>query len=112
MEWWNVKDKDPRLNDADIYIQEAIRMLETAQIEHHLDHTDVTTVVAALEGLDIIRRAIRGPHRYDHTRIATRLRQVASAIKTCEQPSVITAYTDIETAAEIFNIVTNQAGAA
>jgi len=104
--WWNVKGKDPRLNDADIYIQEAIRMLESAQIGHQLDHTDVTIVGAALEGLDIIQRCIGGPPRYDHSRIALRLRQVADAIKSCRQPSVVTAHTDIETAAELFQAVT------
>jgi len=102
MGWWNVNSKDPRLNDANIYIQEAIRMLEAAQIEHHLDHTNLSTVGAALDGLDIIQRSIGGPHRYDHLNVAARLQQVANELKSCKDPSVLSAHADIETAAELF----------
>jgi len=50
---------DQRRVDADIYICEAVKVLQAAQSKH-LDHTDVTTVQAALEGLGIVQRSIAG----------------------------------------------------
>ena len=80
-------------------------------MNYRLDHTDVTIVVAALEGLDIIQRSIGGPHRPHDSRIAARLRQVANAVKTCAEPSLTITFTDLDTAAEIFEAMAAQGAA-
>ena len=51
--------KDPRRLDADIYICDAIQELHAAQSKH-FDHTDVTTVRAALDGLGAVQRSTVG----------------------------------------------------
>jgi hypothetical protein len=91
---------DQRRVDADIYICEAIKVLQAAQ-SRHLDHTDVTTVQAALEGLGIVQRSIAGASVPD-ARVAARLRQVATGVKSCVDPDARIAYADIEAAAAIF----------
>src|SRR5260370_33579775 len=92
---------DQRLVDADIYICEAIKVLQAVQSKH-LDHTDVTTVRAALDGLGIVQRSIAGAAVPDDARVAARLRQVATAVKSCNEPDARIAYADIEAAAAIF----------
>jgi hypothetical protein len=76
-------------------------MLKAAQMKY-LDHTDVTTVREALAGLDIVQRSIASPVFPDDTKIAARLRQVATAVRSCVEPNAITAYADVATAAQIF----------
>jgi hypothetical protein len=92
---------DQRRVDADIYICEAIKVLQAVRSKH-LDHTDVTTVRAALDALGIVQRSIAGAAVPDDARVAARLRQVASAVKSCVEPDVSIAYADIETAGSIF----------
>ena len=92
---------DQRRVEAVIYIGEAVRRLQTAQSKH-LDHTDMTTVQAALEGLGIVRRSIAGAAAPDDARVAARLRQVATTLKSCVEPAARIAYADIETAGAIF----------
>ena len=92
---------DPRRVDADNYICEAIKVLQAAQSKH-LDHTDVTTVQGALDGLGTVRRSIAGAAVPDDAKIAARLRQVATAVKSCVEPDASIAYADIETAGSIF----------
>jgi hypothetical protein len=87
--------------DADIYICEAMKVLQAAQSKH-LDHTDATTVQAALEGLGIVRRSIAGPVVPDDAKVVARLRQVAAAVKSCLEPGARIAYADIEAASAIF----------
>ena len=72
----NMAGNDQRRVEAAIYIGEAVRLLQTAQSKH-LDHTDLTTVQAALEGLGIVRRSVVGAAVPDDARVAARLRQVA-----------------------------------
>jgi hypothetical protein len=95
---------DQRRVEAVIYIGEAVRLLQTAQSKH-LDHTDLTTVHAALEGLGIVRRSVAGAAVPDDARVAARLRQVASAVKSCVEPGARIAYVDIETAGAIFQAI-------
>ena len=95
---------DQRRVEAVIYIGEAVRLLQTAQSKH-LDHTDLTTVQAALEGLGIVRRSVAGAAVPDDARVAARLRQVASAVKSCVEPGARIAYVDIETAGAIFQAI-------
>jgi hypothetical protein len=92
---------DQRRVDADIYIGEAMKVLHTAQSKR-LYHTDATTVRAALEGLGIVRRSIAGAAVPDDPRVAARLRQVATAVRSCDEPNARIAYADIEAAAAIF----------
>ena len=92
---------DQRRIDAVIYIGEAVKALQAARSKR-LDHTDVTTVQAALEGLGIVRRSIAGAPVPDDARVAARLRQVATALKSCGEPAARIAYADIETAGAIF----------
>jgi hypothetical protein len=92
---------DQRRVDADIYICEAIKVLQAVQSKH-LDHTDVTTVRAALDGLGIVQRSIAGAAVPDDARVAARLRQVATAVKSCVEPNARIAYADIESAGAIF----------
>ena len=75
--------------------------MQTAQSKH-LDHTDLTTVQAALAGLGIVRRSVAGAAVPDDARVAARLRQVATAVKSCVEPDARVAYADIETAGAIF----------
>jgi hypothetical protein len=98
---------DQRRVDADIYICEAIKVLQAAQSKH-LDHTDVTTVRAALEGLGTVQRSIAGAAVPDDARIAARLRQVASAVKACVEPDASIACADIETAGAIFQAMADR----
>ena len=98
---------DQRRVDADIYICEAIRVLQAVQSKH-LDHTDVTTVRAALDGLGIVQRSIAGAAVPDDARVAARLRQVATAVKSCVEPNARIAYTDIETAGAIFQAMADR----
>jgi hypothetical protein len=92
---------DQRRVDASIYICEAIKVLQTAQSKH-LDHTDVTTVRAALDGLGIVQRSIAGAAVPNDARVAARLRQVARSIKSCVAPDARIAYADLESAGAIF----------
>ena len=94
-------DNDQRRIDADIYICEAIKVLQAVQSKH-LDHTDVTTVRAALDGLGTVRRSIAGAAVPDDARVAARLRQVASAVKSCVEPDARIAYGDIEAAGALY----------
>jgi hypothetical protein len=48
---------DQRCVDADIYLCEAIKVLQAVKSKH-LDHTDGTTVREALDGLATVRRSI------------------------------------------------------
>jgi hypothetical protein len=77
---------DQRRVDADIYICEAIKALQAVQSKH-LAHTDVTTVRAALDGLGIVQRSIAGAAVANDARVAARLRQVATAVKSCAEPA-------------------------
>jgi hypothetical protein len=97
---------DPR-RVADIYISEAIKVLQAAQSKH-LDHTDMTTVQEALGGLGAVQRTITGTAALDHARVAARLRQVATAVKSCVEPAANTAHADIETASGIFQAMADQ----
>jgi hypothetical protein len=92
---------DQRRVDANIYICEAIKVLQAVQSKH-LGHTDVTTVQAALEGLGTVQRSIARTAVPDDARVAARLRQVATAVKSCAEPDASIAYVDIETARQIF----------
>src|SRR5260370_20659567 len=92
---------DHRRVDADIYICEAIKVLQAAQSKH-LDHSDATTVRAALGGLGTVQRSIAGAAVPDDARVAARLRQVATAVKSCVEPDASIAYADIEAAGAIF----------
>jgi hypothetical protein len=98
---------DPRRVDADIYICEAMRVLQVAQ-SIHLNHTDVTTVQAALEGLGALQRSITGAAVLDDASVATRLRQVATAVRSCAEPDASIAYADIETAGRIFQALADR----
>jgi hypothetical protein len=98
---------EQRRLDADIYICEAIKVLQAVQSKH-LDHTDVTTVRAALDGLGTVRRSIAGAAVPDDARVAARLRQVASAVKSCVEPDASIAYADLETAGAIFQAMADQ----
>jgi hypothetical protein len=93
--------------EADIYICEAIKVLQAVQSKH-LDHTDVTTVRAALEGLGTVRRSIAGAAVPDDATVAARLRQVASAVKSCVAPDASIAYADLETAGAIFQAMADR----
>ena len=98
---------DQRRVDASIYICEAIRVLQAAQSKR-LDHTDVTIVRAALEGLGIVQRSIAGAAATDDARVAARLRQVARAIKSCVAPDARIAYADLESAGAIFQAMADR----
>jgi hypothetical protein len=98
---------DPRRVDADIYICEAMRVLQLAQ-SIHLNHTDVTTVQAALEGLGAVQRSIASTVVLDDARVAARLRQVATAVRSCAEPEANIAYAAIETAGRIFQAMADQ----
>jgi hypothetical protein len=98
---------DPRRIDANIYICEAIKVLQAVRSKH-LGHTDVTTVQAALEGLGIVQRSISGSAVPDDARVAARLRQVATAVKSCVEPDASSAYADIETAGGIFQAMADR----
>lgn len=98
--------KDPR-RVADIYISEAIKVLQAAQSKH-LDHTDVTTVQEALGGLGAVQRTLTGTAVPDDAKVAARLRQVAAAVKSCAEPAANTASADIQTAAGIFQAMAEQ----
>lgn len=71
----------------------------------NLDHTDVEIVKTALDGLGIVQRSIAGVAVPDDAKIAVRLRQVATDVKLCVEPSAVTACADIETAAQIFQVI-------
>jgi hypothetical protein len=92
---------DQRCVDADIYICEAIKVLQAVKSKH-LDHTDATTVREALDGLATVRRSIAGAPVSDYARVAARLRQVATAVESCVEPDARIAYADIEAAGAIF----------
>jgi len=98
---------DRRRVDADIYICEAIRVLQAVQSKH-LGHTDVTTVRAALDGLGTVQRSIAGAAVPDDARVAARLRQVATAVKSCVEPNARIACADIETAGAIFQAMADR----
>jgi hypothetical protein len=92
--------KDPR-RIANIHISAAIQLLQAAQSKR-LDHTDLTTVQEALDGLGVVQRSIAGAAAPDHARIAARLRQVATAIQSCVEPDASNAFADIENASRLF----------
>ena len=98
---------DQRRVDAVIYICEAVKVLQAAQSKH-LDHTDGTTVQAALEGLGIVQRTIAGAAVSDDARVAARLRQVAIAVKSCVEPDANIASADIESAGAIFQAMADR----
>jgi hypothetical protein len=98
---------DQRRVDADIYICEAIRVLQAVQSKH-LSHTDVTTVRAALEGLGTVQRSIAGAAVPNDARVAARLRQVATAVKSCVEPNARIACADIETAGALFQAMADR----
>jgi len=98
---------DRRRIDADIYICEAIKVLQAAQSKH-LGHTDVTTVQTALDGLGTLQRSIARAAVPDDARVAARLRQVATAVKSCVEPDASIAYADIETAGSIFQAMADR----
>jgi hypothetical protein len=98
---------DQRRVDADIYICEAIKVLQAVQSKH-LDHTDVSTVRAALDGLGTVQRSIAGASVPNDARVAARLRQVATAVKSCVEPGARIAYPDIETAGAIFQAMADE----
>ena len=98
---------DRRRIDADTYICEAIRVLHAAQSKH-LGHTDATTVQAALDGLGTVQRSIAGAAVPDDARVAARLRQVATAVKSCVEPDASIAYADIESAGGIFQAMADR----
>jgi hypothetical protein len=97
----NMAGNDQRRVEAVIYICEAVKVLQAARSKR-LDHTDVTTVQVALEGLGIVRRSITGATVPDDAKVAARLRQVAAAVKSCVEPDAHIACADIETAGAIF----------
>lgn len=94
-------DNDQRRVDAEIYIGEAIKVLQAVQSKR-LDHTDAATVRAALAGLCIVQRSMAGAAVPDDTRVAARLRQVGTAVKSCVEPGASIAYANIERARAIF----------
>jgi hypothetical protein len=98
---------DRRRIDAEIYICEAIKVLQAAQSKH-LAHTDVITVRTALDGLGTVQRSIAGTAVPDDARVAARLRQVATAVKSCAEPDASIAYADIETAGGIFQTMADR----
>jgi hypothetical protein len=98
---------DQRRVDADIYICEAIKALQAVRSKH-LGHTDVTTVRAALDGLGIVQRSIAGAAVPNDARVAARLRQVATAVKSCVEPDARIAYADIETAGALFQAMADR----
>jgi len=98
---------EQRRVDADIYICEAIKVLQAVKSKH-LDHTDVTTVRAALDGLATVQRSMVGAAVPDNARVAARLRQVATAVKSCVEPDARIAYADLEAAAAIFQAMTDR----
>jgi hypothetical protein len=98
---------EQRRVDADIYICEAIKVLRAVKSKH-LDHTDVTTVRAALDGLATVQRSIAGAAVPDNARVAARLRQVAAAVKSCVEPDARTACADIEAAAAMFQAMADR----
>ena len=98
---------DQRRVDADIYICEAIKVLQAVRSKH-LDHTDVTTVRAALDALGTVQRSIARAAVPDDARVAARLRQVATAVKSCVEPDANIAYADIETAGSIFQAMADR----
>jgi hypothetical protein len=98
---------DQRRVDADIYICEAVRILRAAQSKH-LGHTDMITVRAALDGLGTVQRSIAGATVPDNARVAVRLRQVATAVKSCVEPDARVAYADIETAGGLFQAMADR----
>lgn len=98
---------DQRRVDASIYICEAIRVLQAAQSKR-LDHTDMSTVRAALEGLGIVQRSIAGAAAADDARVAARLRQVARAIKSCVAPDARIACADLESASALFQAMADR----
>jgi len=98
---------DQRRVDADIYICEAIRVLQAVQSKH-LDHSDVTTVRTALDGLRTVQRSIAGAAVRDDARVAARLRQVATAVKSCVEPDVSIASADIESAGALFQTMADR----
>lgn len=82
-------------------------MLQAAQMKY-LDHTDGMTVREAIEGLGIVQRSIAGPAFPDDKKIAARLRQIATAVRSCVEPSAITAYADVAIAAQIFQEIADR----
>jgi hypothetical protein len=98
---------DPRRVDAEIYICEAIRVLQAARSKR-LNHSDVTTVQAALEGLGVVQRSIAGAAVPDDAMVAARLRQVASAVKSCVGPDASIAYADIVIAGGIIQALADR----
>jgi hypothetical protein len=93
--------------DADIYICEAIKALQAVRSKH-LAHTDVATVRAALDGLGIVQRSLAGAAVPNDARVAARLRQVATALKSCAEPDARIAYVDIETAGALFQAMADR----
>jgi hypothetical protein len=98
--------QDPR-RVANIYISAAIQVLQAAQSKH-LGHTDLTTVHEALDGLGVVQRSIAGAAAPDHARVAARLRQVATAVKSCVEPDASIAFADIENAGRLFQAMADR----
>ena len=98
---------DQRRVDADIYIGEAIKELRAVQSKH-LDHSDVITVRDALDALGIVQRTIAGAAVPNDARVAARLREVGTAVKSCDEPRASIAYADIERARAIFQALADR----
>jgi hypothetical protein len=98
--------KDPR-RVANIYIAAAIQVLEAAQSKY-LNHTDLTTVQEALDGLGVVQRSTAGAAAPDNARVAARLRQVATAVKSCVEPDASIASADIENAGRLFQAMADR----
>jgi hypothetical protein len=73
-----------------------------------LDHTDVTIVGAALDRLGTVLRLVAGANVPNDADLAARLRQVATAVKSCGEPDASIAYASVETAAGIFQAITDR----
>jgi hypothetical protein len=97
---------DPRRLQALEHIREAVRLLEVSQSKS-LDHTDVTIVRAALDGLGTVLRVLAGASVPNDADLAARLRQVANAVKSCVEPDARIAYANVATAARMFQAITD-----
>jgi hypothetical protein len=102
-----VKINDPRRTDADNYIRDGIATLRAA-LSKPLDHSDLNTVRAALDGLAVVQRSILGAAVPNDARVAARLRQVAIEVKSCVRPDASIAYADVERAAGIFQAIADR----
>ena len=86
---------------AENYIRDAIKIVQTAQAKR-LGHSDMAAVKAVLVGLGIVLRSTFGISVADDAKIAERLRQVAAEMKSCLEPDLSIAHTEVAAAARIF----------